>query len=506
MSRVERLDGRYRRSALLARHGVEVVAVDDPLGTRFDAAVRRLMMLVRDDDSQMWDGITNTAKALRWHLAVQPQAIAYNPAVREMAELVVVRAEMLRAAASSEMEETLQALVDAAKAVTKGDPALGKELVDAFRELGDLKVAIVAANTSAAAGMAAWLSAYMPAIRTAQQLVRDGDVHEHAYAIGPPRWFPLSLTTAPMTEGLSFYLPSWYRDRAIPTSALTDVAEYKVKVGAREHIIGDLSLSTPLQEKSQPEEDLAPAWVGKSVGHAPTVHSADKVWARRLVLSGGYTLLLDEGEWIRGLVPSSRGDDRVIQIDVEAVRPGSYLLLRMGATERQTLYDAAVRLTGMRAEEVTASQARWKAALQERFERFGSARVLRQLEVMGIERLHRVRAWIEPALIRPRSDDEFKRLLEWLKVPVAESYLLANLLAKARTRASDNVTRQLHEAVAHADMSLLERDGHLEFSAYGDGFRGWLATLVLDISPNLEIAERADVRKLMRGRGAKWPG
>ena len=70
---------------LLARSGVEIVAVGDPAGARFNAAVRRLMAALRDDGPGLWDDLVGASKALRWRLITQPQPIEFNPGLVQLA-------------------------------------------------------------------------------------------------------------------------------------------------------------------------------------------------------------------------------------------------------------------------------------------------------------------------------------------------------------------------------------------------------------------------------------
>lgn len=504
MNRIELLDARYQRSALLARNGVEVVAVGDPGGARVDAAVRSLLILLREDVSALWDDVLGAAKALRWRLATQPQPLAFNPGVRQMAASVATEALRLEAAVDAQRRLALNELAAAARGVVESDPSLGPVLFDAIMELDPSNVVVVGANSAAIAGMTAWLSSHEVRVRSAHQLIRDGVLYEQAYVVGPPRWLSITLTAAPMVEGLSFYLPAWFGDRTLPRSALTDVAESKVSVSATEHVVGDTSAPIQLTAESLREENLVPTPFWIPPDSLPRAAGHDEVIARRVLLSGGYAILLDDGEWIRGIVPSQPGGDRVTHIEVKAVRPGSYLLLREGTTERQALYDAAVKLMGSQAREVAVSQARWKEALQTRFNQLGTAEVMRQLKRVGIKRLDRVRAWVEPTLVRPRSNTEFALLLEWLDIPVSTTYPLADALAKARARASSNIADQLEQAVARADMAALEQDGHLRFAAEDEGFHGWFATRVLEISPYIEIVARNEVRTLIQDRRARW--
>ena len=82
VTRIGMLNERYAASATLVRRGAQIVAVGDPVGARFNAAVRRLMIALRDDGPGPWDDLVGASKALRWRLITQPQPIVSNPGLR----------------------------------------------------------------------------------------------------------------------------------------------------------------------------------------------------------------------------------------------------------------------------------------------------------------------------------------------------------------------------------------------------------------------------------------
>ena len=505
MTTIAFLNARYERSAMIVTRGVEVVAVGDPVGAAFDDALRTLLLLIRDDTSGLWEDLTGAAKALRWRLTTQPQPMEFNPAVRQISVVVAAEASKLRPAAGRDVREALTALSDAATPLAQHDPLLGGPIFEAIEDAGFSTSVVIGANGAAVAGLGSWLAPFGVAVRSTSQLVRDEVLFEHAYAIGPPRFLPASLVTAPLTDAVSYYLPAWFADRSIPRSPFGDLAEGFEPPKRRDFVIGDTS--APLRaasEETVPEQDLVPMAVWIPPDAPPREPGRDEVVAHRVLLSGGYAILLDDGERIRAVDPTQPGGERVRNVDVKAVRRGTYLLLRDGETERLALYDAAVRLMGTQASAVVASQARWKDALQSRFDEYGQALVLRELAKIGVRRLERVRAWIEPTLVRPRSNSDFALLLDWLGIPANPSYPLANALAKKRSQASANIADQLEEAIGAADLAALERDGNLRFAVQAEGFRGVIATRVLGISPHPEIVSRHDARVLLQDRRANW--
>lgn len=504
MSRIDELNARYRRSVGLVRNGVELIAVGDPASARVNAAIRQVLVLARDDTSGLCDDLLGAAKALRWRLATQPQPLEFNAALRQGAREVTEEAAKLRLAVAPHVQHALGELVAAVDTVVAADPFGGSVLLESIQDVGAASCVVIAANGAAAAGLESWLGPSGVAVRGVGQLARDPVFVEQGYAVGPPRFFPSSLVTAPTTEALSYFVPAWFGDQSIPRSELATYAEGAVQVKARLLSVGDTSEPFTATTESVEEADLLPqpTWIAPN---APAREpGTDEVAAHRVLLSGGYAILLDDGERIRAVDPRQPGGERVTYVDVNAVSPGTYLLLRDGETERRALYDAALKLMGAQAEIAAASQNRWKGELQSRLNQYGQVVVARELAKLGVRTLDRLRAWTEPTLARPRSNRDFESLLQWLGIPVHPAYELATALRRKRAQASANIADQLEKAVGAADMSVLERDGHLRLDVKAEGFRGVIATRVLAISPHVEIVSRHDARVLIEDRGAKW--
>jgi hypothetical protein len=507
MSRLDTLIARYERSAALTRNGIELDVVGDAVGAHVDSAVRAIVALAREDKSALWDDVLGPAKALRWRLITQPHPARQNRPVQEAADAVAEEAGRLTHIVGKDAQNVLKELVAAAMAVTEHDSAVGGVLLESIEEVGASSCVIVAANNSAAAALESWLAPLGVAVLMKGQLASGGVFVEQAYVLGPPAFFPSSLVTAPTTEQITYLLPAWFEDREIPRSALAPYAEGAIRITGRTYASGDVSKP----DAAPPGEpvrgaDLMPQAVWSTPAATHGGPGRDEVAAQRVLLSGGYSIMLDNGEWIRAVDPTQPGGERVITLDIGAVREGTYLLLRDGETERRALYDAALELMGGEGPLVEASQTRWKDALRARLEQQGHLAVEHDLNGIGVRTFDRVWAWPDPMLVRPQRDRDFELLLEWLGIPVRPAYGLATKLRKRRAQASANIAAQLEVTVGAADMAALERDGHIHLDIETEGFRGLIATRVLAISPNSEIIQRRDARVPIKDRSAEWLG
>lgn len=505
MNRIQNLNQRYAASSVLARSGLEIVAVGDPAGARFNAAVRRLVVALRDDGPGLWDDLVGVSKAMRWRLITQPQPMQFNPGLVQLAGEVGRHARRLRGAVVD--QSLLDDLEASAAALAHADreSVVGTELLRACLEVGVRDSVVIAASKPAQAGLESWLQKHGITVLTAGELERDQPDRDQAYVVGPPRFYRSSLVTAPVTDGVSFLVPAWFGDRSVPRSAIAPYAEGAIRIEARTFTVGDASepeQNVPVEAEDEDVYLPQPVWGSRQSSDREP--SSDEVVAHKVLLSGNLAMWLDDGERIRALDPHQPAGERVIYTEVKAVRAGTYLLLRQGTTERGALHQAAIAKLGQRGGAVDASQAVWKHLLAEKIQILGYRKVARELRASGVRTADRARAWTDPSLIRPNSDQDFERLLQWLGVPIQPTFGYAALLRKMLYQVSAEIGRQLEAAVSAADLSALEATGSHSLDVTTEGFRGILATRVLAISPYSEIVSRNDARLPFEDRSGQW--
>ena len=209
---------RYAAAGSLAANGAEIVAVEDPAGARLDAALRCVMLAARDDPGP-WDDIIQPARLLRWHLATRLQADPGQDIVAEIEK----QERRLRSAVTD--GSLLTILASAARAAAEAESPLADALLDMISRIGRESCVIVAASRPAQAALAGFGDTAGVRVLTAAELARQETCTGYAYAVGPPRFFGAPLVTAPAARSVSFVLPSWVRDRTLPSSPVTAYAD-----------------------------------------------------------------------------------------------------------------------------------------------------------------------------------------------------------------------------------------------------------------------------------------
>ena len=501
MSCINILNLRYQASADLLRDGVEIVIVGDPLGARFKSALHSVLSLAKIIDDCESDALIAVAKKFCWKLLTQPQPLQFNSCLVGLSNELKERANRVRKAIGEDalLDELVSASIDASSA----NSSIGAMLMKSMKEIGiDSEVVIVAADRPAALGIKAWLQGSDARVVTVSEFEQAWQDREQAYVIGPPRLYPSALVTAPTISSISFLYPAWFSDSRVPGSAISSYAEGAIRVGARIFREGKVS-STGQEPVIEDLNDYfcQPLWGPRNVDVSGS--SGGRVKARKLLLSGDFAIWLDNGSRIRAFDPQQPEDERVVFVNVSTVCSGSYLLLRIGETERGVLYKKAIKDLP-NGNDVVAAQNAWKNALLERIDKLGHVQVMRELRDLNVKAANQVEAWVDADLIRPRYDYDFTRLLEYLKIPMQPTYDYATYLRKKTCQISKKITVCLEKAMSVVDTSELELKGHLKLDLETEGLRGLLVARVLAVSPFEERVARSKVRIPFEDYGGHW--
>jgi hypothetical protein len=501
VTQIEVLNRRYQAVAALAQGMVEIVVVADPAGARWDVLTRRLLDACNGEGESIWADLAEASNGLRWRRATQPQPLAANPLLRAAAEQVIVLAVQLRGAVSD--EAVLEEVEQAAVSLLESDSPVGDHVLRSVNEVGVDSGIVVAASRSAQAAMQGWLGEMGVRVMTVADLLRERPKADVTYHVGPPRFFSAATITAPVTNEVSFVMPVWIADRTLPTTVFAAIAERTISIDCRILTEGasveNESASDVLKAENYIPE---PIWRYGGVATSPV---ADGVEARKVLLAGNQAIWLDDdGDRIRTLDPSEPQGERVTYTEVASVRPGTYLLLRQGETERGALHLAAIAALALSGPPIASTQARWKELLSERLTKMGYRTVVAALKDSGIMSADRARAWIDPALVRPQDDDDFASLLVWLGIPIQPTFSNALILRKSVYQASADLRDELERAVASTDLASLDRVGYLHLDTEVGGYRGIQAARVLTMSPDVVSVPRRDVRVPFNDWGGQW--
>lgn len=506
MSRLHRVAALYEAAASVTNTpgAVELVAVSDELGARFDFSLRELLRAVPEDSPGPWAELLMAARQLRWRMLTEPFPGTTSPDRESLVAALKRFAQLRRLGSGEETAQILDNLMEQADASRRQEaPSIGEQLVSRVAESGRGTCTVILSSHRAAEWTREWFRALaLPAEVVSAGAQASLDVRDRAYLVGPPAVFGPSALAAPRTRSLTYLFPSWVRDRSLPTSRLSDLAEGGIRPRARLRTVGpDLALA-PSRRQVEDQVLPSPAWNRPTRTQPP---GEDEVLARRILLAGGYAMMIETGgELIRTLDPRQPPGERIEFRDVEAVAPGTFLVAREGQTESEALYDQAIAKLGTQGSEVERSQQRWKSALRQRLVGRGRAGVIRDLQDRGVRAARQAPAWTARTVARPQRETDFQLLLDWLGLHDPSLREHANLLRRARSMAVADVREALEGALGEADIVRLEREGAMRLELALDGFASIMATRVLAISPYEEVVHRHEVRMLKEEATARW--
>jgi hypothetical protein len=505
MTRLADIGNLYAASGSMGVAGgaIGLFAIADSAGERLDRAVRELGREVNLGTVDVLGELFAAVRRLRWRLATEPFPSEHDPSRAELFAGLANLTTRCRLMVGSETRWILDDLLQGATAASgAATPPIGEFLLRSLREDVSGDCVVILSARRAAEGVRSWFRELDIAVPVLVDRERAGlEVHRAAYLIGAPPVFSPAVFGAPRARELAFLFPSWVQDRTLPMTEFSVDAIGSIRPRTRTHKIGDDAFIPDrlrcVEDQLRPE----PAWVRPKF-RLPV--GGDEVHARRVLLCGGLSIMLDlEGDTIRTLDPGRPVGGRVRMRDVEDVDSGTYLVLREGQTESEPLYARALARLAARADAVERSQTEWKSALRERLH-VGSAEVTRSLRALGVKAAAQAPAWTARTLARPNSDADFEILLRWLGVPLEPFREHANLVRRARSQAVVDVKEALEAALGDADMRELERVGFLRLDLELEGFAGIVATRVLALSPHLDVVPRSELRIPREDTRARW--
>ncbi|MEV8029766.1 hypothetical protein [Cellulosimicrobium funkei] len=525
-TRIENLDKRYEDVASVLRDGVEVQLADDPAGYRYSQAVRVVVRTAEHDGPEVWADVVGAAKSLRWKLLLHPEPD--SSLILEHIDSLAEQVERIRPNVAD--HATLDEILEAAFALRTAAPAVGRLLQEAIEDFTAADCLVVAGSRIAAESISRWLAFlgsndqnFLGArVLAAGDLRRKAPEATTALLVGPPRFFHSSMVTAPVTPEVTFLVPNWFGDRSIPATSLSEYAENPIQIRLHEkgrrrpeplQVRAEVS-EEPLMD--QPDEaQLEPSVVWSKPQGEDKTPRPDEVRARKVLLCGGYSVWVDDGDRIRSLDPSQPVGENIVYLPVDAFRELNtdqlarteiYLLLRStGSSQHAYLHERAQASLGGGLVSVQTSQGRWKEKLRQRIDSWGEEQVIRSLEEEGVQAAGEAVSWTGEGFTRPLRNDDFRLMLEWLGFqPDGAEYINATRLRSAFRSESQKVQTQIGKSIRCDDLERLKQDSHITLPSPVQGEPGLTAARVLAVSPYDVIKQRHEVRVLRRDDSGRW--
>lgn len=483
---------------------VEIVSVTDNVGEQLTLLLRKIRSEIEPFTDSFWDEALALLAGIRWHWSLSPGSPLLNQRLQEMLQSIAVQLEVLRLrGAKAEHLEAIQELIELVRCAPLSPMA--EVLQEYLFDGTGMDVGLVLPRRYLAEQYRDSVSSVFPETRLlGRDDVQDTPPVEQLLFMGSPQLFGEHAWQAPRAEEQVFVVPNWIAKTGLPVSPLQNLYINPYRRVVKHSAASQLPKIT--------EDPLSMMGFSAYTGPGETPANqdsgplgVDEVWARQVTLADGRSTMLDvEGEQVRTLDPWAEPGQRVKLTDVEEVQTGSYLVLRVGASETDALRDLTVAHLGGDSASVLAAHSLWKSKLSTQLRRHGERWVRRKLLEFGMQTLPRVEAWCLASTFGPRADDDFALLMIWLDLSPHRFLQARSQLRSAQSIVTHAIRTDMETRLSGGDMQKLVSQGTLEIEAETEGVAGMLAGEVVAVSSELKRVRKHQLRVLETGRRLKW--
>lgn len=441
---------------------------------RFCQWTRHLLRLLAESTTdEEWLDVARALRRYRFDLSAAPIAFDEPSVAPRLGPAVLQQridvAKLAYPGLAARLGATVDALLDLCQ--RHDNPLL--DCIEAVIARGDTDTtALVVADSRLVAPSRLTLAA-RPTTRGLDVLaaagIRGSTNHDRFILIGPTRWFPDHVFSAPRVDTIEVIAYAWQNTRWRP--APTFLAPY---IGAPRPLPMPTDDSGP--EGEDDLDDVGPGldwaalerqWAGTSAESDEAI-AHDLIEARLYALDGGQAVFLDATGRETTLVIDLEVDERarVRQVAEREITAGMFVMLR---TDEHGDYviPVADHLLGDRRDSYRAAQARWKARLRDHARHHGLTETCIQLLDLGAERADEgnLRFWMSARNIGTRDERDFVAIMKLvgLEDEANRYWQITRVLRRAHSRAGALIRKRLVARVREADPAVLEHQGRIDF-------------------------------------------
>lgn len=456
-----------RRHTLCGNARIRYQRVDHQLFRRFSERSRRFLQALSDTESdEYWLDFARTVRRYRFKLMAAPVSFG------DGATTVGVKAERLR----SFMLRSAAIYPELASSAREAGELLLELAACGDNPMMDRLVSIADAEPEPSTVVMLRDSRLVDLVRHALRLRHMGFevvsigahrcVHEFSrlILIGPTRWFPEHLFSAPQVPKIEVVSYRWNRSRWRPHLTFACSNSARPPSGGEDTADdGDGDV-----EELWPELD----WQALAQRHtsgfdeSPGHESHEPVEARLFSLQGGYGVFLEARASSLVIDFDEDEESSVKRVEAREIEPGVCLLLRtIGGGDY--VVPVADRLLGARAPTLRQAQGLWKQLLRNQVRDSSLLEVSIALIDLGSHRANEgnVRNWMSQRSIKPQDPRDFSAIMKLIgREHEFDSYwkMMGDIHA-AHQRSGQAIRKRLLEQVRATDVTALVKTGRMEF-------------------------------------------
>ena len=485
MSRLQRLNNMYDFSEMPIQH----IAIEDSLLKTYSREVRKLNSEMREwlDVSTEWDEALANLRRADWRFRNQPADFGKLHPAKIYLEEGLAKLDGLYSNLGHYVRKICRSIIENGNAIIRSpESTLNSNLlkiISESKQKGARQVLVILRQEDLVAPFNDFLSKNSITnviVETSFGAIQKKHATDKIIVVGNVLDYPLSLFNSLFSEyGTTLIGYSWVPEQDHVGSALSELATKPIRIEIRHSETKDITEAIDVSHYLEPSIEIASRQlrtVAKNVyAHIDKSNTDEEnILCRAYLLAGNNVVFLPTKEGAIDSIDMQAGSgNRVQRLPISSIGIGSVILLRVGKSDSDSIFEMANAIGGKEAQAYRKLQMEWKDALRMRIASLGSQLVIKQLKDLGIKN-----PWIGEWKsfknnIRPESDEYFQKLLKYLAIEPTVTISAMNSLRRLHLVAAMRLRKMLKEKFENTDLQAI----------YNEGF------LILDLGETPEIAK-----------------
>jgi hypothetical protein len=473
MSRFLRLNNIYE----YAERPIQHVSIEDELLRTFSKEVRKLNVEMQEwlDISTDWDEALANLRRADWRLRNQPGDFSKTHPAKAYLRSGISKLDGLYSNLGDDIRRICRSIIENGNAILRStESTLNSNLIALIREsqlAGASNVVLILRQEDLVGTCIELLkreSVQNVIVDTSHGVMQRKHQMDKLFIVGHILDFPSSVFTSLFSRyGTTILGYSWIPGQDYVGTALSDIATRAVNIPILHSQTKDKTEPIDVSHFLEPSVEIASRQlrtVAKNVFESIDRSNIDEenILCRAYLLAGNNVVFLPTKDGsIDSIDIEASSGHRVQRMPISSIGIGSVILLRLGKSDSDSIFEMANEIGGSEAVAYRKMQKEWKDALKLRISSLGSQLVIKQLRDLGIKN-----PWIGEWKsvknnIRPESDEHFRKLLQYLAIETEETINAMNALRRLHLMAAMRLRKMLKEKFQNADMQTIRDQGYL---------------------------------------------
>ncbi|MBN1922092.1 MAG: hypothetical protein JW892_12660 [Anaerolineae bacterium] len=295
-------------------------------------------------------------------------------------------------------------------------------------------------------------------------------IYDRVMVVGPSRWFPESIFTAPRSKNVDVVVFDWIKDDWTPSRVFAK-PHRSSGPSSRNFIFVDEKATFNRWSELDAMGLLQVINNRSSASASPSGETIDKLDVAEAVcvlLENDIVVFFESGEGAQTLIidPDEDPEHRIYRVPTKDLAPGLFILVKTSGTG-DYIVPIADRIMGHKATKAREYQKRWKALLKDQVKCHGIVETSISLLDHGsnIANEVNVRNWFSPRSIRPHKYEDFLAIMRMtgLEAYAQEYWQMMGIINTAHHKAGFEIKKLLLEQIRVMDMDELQKKGRADF-------------------------------------------